>query len=173
MKFVKFIDRGAFYLTVAAGTAGAIAGAYGRTDIAVAGCCVAAIAPIFNRVVAVREQRARGPRALSGKQRISLQKALQGASFKVWVCHNRDEAEPAKFHSEMVDALKASGLDPQWFGGMTNRTIGLEIAGNPSPEKSILMKAFRAAGIPFQDVHFTDDSGGHWGLSIWIGSNPR
>lgn len=173
MKLLNFVDRTAFYVAVAAGTAGAVAGAYNWSKTAVAAGCVAAIAPILNRLTAAREQKLRGPRSLSSRQRLQLLKTLQGSAFKVWVCHNRHEAEPAKFHSQLFEILKEAGLDAQWFGGMTNNTVGVEIAGVPSPDKSILMQAFHQAGIPFLEVQFTDDPTNHWGLSIWIGTNPR
>jgi hypothetical protein len=173
MKLLNFVDRTAFYVTVTAGTVGALAGAYNWSNTAIAAGCVAAIAPILNRLTAAQEQKARGPRALSMKQRQQLSKMLHGSTFKVWVCHNRHEAEPSKFHAQLFEALKETGLDTQYFGGITNSTDGIEIAGQPSPEKSLLMKAFRAAGIPFQEVVFTDDHGNHWGLSVWIGTNPR
>jgi hypothetical protein len=173
MKLLNFVDRTAFYMTVAAGTVGALAGAYNWSNTAVAAGCVAAIAPILNRITAAREQKMRGPRGLLGKQREQLLKVLQGCSFKVWVCHNRQEAEPSEFHAQLFQVLKQSGLDPHWFGGMTNKTMGIEIAGEPSADKSVLMQAFRNAGIPFQEVEFTDDPGKFWGLSVWIGTNPR
>jgi hypothetical protein len=173
MKLLNFVDRSAFYVTVAAGTVGALAGAYNWSNTAVAAGCVAAIAPILNRVTAAREQKMRGPRSLSDKQRQQLLGALQGCSFKVWVCHNMEEAEPSAFHAQLFEMLKQAGLDPQWFGGMTNKTVGVEIAGEPSPDKAVLMQAFRKADIPFQEVAFTDDHGKSWGLSVWIGTNPR
>lgn len=172
MKLLKFVDRGAFYVTVAAGALGAVAGARNWTNAAVAAGCVAAIAPILNRFAAAREQKMRGPRSLSAKQHQQLLDVLQGCAFKVWVCHNRHEGEPSKFHAQLFETLKQAGLDPQWFGGMTNSTVGIEIAGVPSPDKSLLMQAFWKAGIPFQEVEFTDDPANHWGLSIWIGTNP-
>jgi len=172
MKLLNFVDRTAFYVTVAAGTAGAVAGAYNWSNTAVAAGCIAAITPILNRITAAREQKMRS-RVLSDKQREQLLKELQGCVFKVWVCHNREEAEPSAFHAQLFEVLKQVGLDPQWFGGMTNKTVGIEIGGEPSPEKSVLMQAFRKAGIPFQEVEFTDDQGKLWGLSIWIGTNPR
>jgi hypothetical protein len=172
MKLVKFVDGTAFYVTVAAGTVGALAGAYNWTNAAVAAGCVAAIAPILNRITATREEKTRGPRSVSEKQRKLLVETLLGCSFKVWVCHNRHEAEPSEFHAQLFQVLKEAGLDPQWYGGMNNKTVGVEIGGEPSTEKSMLMHAFRKASIPFVEVEFTDDPG-HWGLSIWIGSNPR
>lgn len=172
MKLLKFVDRIAFYITVAAGAFGAVAGARNWTNAAVTAGCVAAIAPILNRVTAAWDNKLRGPRSLSNKQRLRLTQVLQGCSFKVWVCHNRHEAEPSEFHSQLFEALKEAGLDAQWFGGMTNSTVGIEIGGVPSPDKAVLMQAFRTAGIPFLNVQFSDDPTNHWGLSIWIGTNP-
>jgi hypothetical protein len=173
MRLLSFLDRTAFYVTVAAGTVGAVAGVYNWSNTAVAAGCVAAIAPILNRITATREQKMRGPRVLSEKQREQLLIALRDCAFKVWACHNRHEAEPSNFHAQIFETLKQAGLDAQWFGGMTNSTVGVEIGGQPSPDKTKLMQAFRKAGIPFQEVVFHDDHGNRWGLSVWIGTNPR
>ena len=173
MKIVKFVDRTAFYVTVAAGTVGAVAGAYNWTGAAVAAGCVAAIAPILNRITAAHEEKIRGPRSLSEKQRQQLLSVLQGCSFKVWVCHNMEEAEPAAFHAQLSETLQQAGLEPKFFGGMTNKSVGIGIAGDPSPDKSILMEAFRKASIPFQEIYVSDDPQNFWGLSIWIGTNSR
>jgi hypothetical protein len=174
MKMIRFVDRAAFYVTVAAGTVGAIAGAYNWSRAAIAAGCIAGLAPIVNRITAAREQKMKGPRSISPKQRERLIKRLRNSPlFKVWVCHNREESEPSQFHEQISDALKEAGLDVHWFGGMNNKTVGIEIAGSVSPEKTLLMAAFTAAGIPFLEVEFTDDQGKFWGLSVWIGSNPR
>ncbi|MEO8298810.1 MAG: hypothetical protein ABI574_13485 [Burkholderiales bacterium] len=92
-----------------------------------------------------------------------------GTPFKVWVAHNRREAEPAAFHKQMCDALKQGGLDVQWFGGMTNSTVGVEVAGPDGSDKVRLMKALQAGRVKFLNVEFTDDTQNHWGVSIWIG----
>jgi len=173
MRLLNFVDRTAFYVTVAAGTVGAVAGAYNWSNAAVAAGCVAAIAPILNRITAAREQKMRGPRGLSNKQRQQILTVLQGCTFKIWVCHNRHEAEPSKFHAQLFETLKEAGLDAHWFGGMTNSTVGIEIGGKPSSDKSKLMQAFQKASIPFQEIEFMDDPGNTWGLSVWIGTNPR
>jgi len=73
---------------------------------------------------------------MTAKQQTRIADELKaGPSFEVWVCHNRQEAEPAAFHALMCEALKKGGLDVQWFGGMTNSTVGVEIAGPDGPVK--------------------------------------
>jgi len=110
------------------------------------------------------------PRSLTVKQQATIADALKaGPAFKVWVAHNRHEAEPRAFHEQICAALRLGGLDVQWYGGMTNSTVGIEVAGEDSAEKERLMKALQAARVKFLNVKITGDTENRWGLSIWIG----
>ena len=177
MKWLVRLDVGAFVLSVAAGSTAAVAGWRHWSGLALFAGCVAVIAPIVNRVIAGRQQKALlellGPRRLSAEQRRRLISSLKaGPTFSVWVAHNRREAEPSQLHNQIYQALAEAGLQAKWFGGMNNATVGIEISGPPSPDKTRLMDAFTAAAIPFLPIEFSDPSGEHWGLAIWIGSNP-
>lgn len=177
MNLLKIIDRAAFSITVAAGAVAAMAGGFNWPRTAVVAGCIAVIAPIVNRMTTARQQTVLldqlGPRSLSTKQRERLIGSLRtGAPFQLWVAHNRQEAEPSHFHKQIFDAFKEAGLNTQWFGGMTNTTVGIEISGDPSAEKTRLMDAFTAANIPFLPIEFTDSGGKNWGLAVWIGVNP-
>ena len=109
-------------------------------------------------------------RVLTAKQQTKIADELKaGPAFKVWVCHNRQEAEPAAFHAQMCEALSQGGLDVQWFGGMTNSTLGVEVAGPDGHEKARLIKAFTSARIKFLNVVLSDDTQNHWSVSVWIG----
>lgn len=177
MKSLRLIDVGAFTVSIIAGSVAAIAGGAGWTSTAVVSGCIAALSPIVNRVVTSRQHAdllsQLGPRKLSPRQRAILVERLRaGSSFKVWVAHNRLEAEPSQFHKQIADTLTAAGLDVEWFGGMNNSSVGIEIAGTPSPEKTRLLEAFSLAKIPFRVIEFSDPGGQYFGLSIWIGSKP-
>ncbi len=173
MKLLKLIDRTAFLVTVVAGAVAAVAGGFNWTRTAVVAGCIAVIAPIVNRVTNARQQKAMGPRSLSTKQHQQLIESLRAVpTFELWVAHNRQEAEPSQYHKQLFDALTEAGLKTKWYGGMNNTTVGIEISGTPSPEKTHLMNAFTAAHIPFLPIEFTDAAGQHWGLTVWIGSNP-
>nr|WP_315525796.1 hypothetical protein [uncultured Achromobacter sp.] len=177
LNLLTTLDRMTFVASVAAGIIAAVAGATGWTATAVIAGCVAAVAPIANRLAAAKQHQKLladiGPRTLLEHQRKRLVEFLQsGPSFDVWIAHNRREGEPASYHAQIFDAFKAAGFDPKWFGGMTNTTIGIEISGAPSDEKARLMGAFTAAGIPFLPIVFTDKEGERWKLAVWIGSNP-
>lgn len=177
MKLWKVIDRVAFLATVFAGTLAAFAGGYGWAITAVVAGCIAAVGPIVNRIAAARLNRRLmsqlEARSLTPKQREHLVEALQGQPrMSIWVCHNRHEAEPSAFQRQVSEALEAAGHEAKYFGGMTNAQAGIEISGDPTPEKQLLMTALARAGIPFTNIVLTDDRSGHWGLAIWIGTKP-
>lgn len=176
MNFVKISDQVAFYACVLGGTTGAIATILNEPLIAGIGCAVAAIAPIVNRIVSGRTLLQLGPRSLAKTQRkILIEKLRTGLPFTLWVAFNREEAEPSEYRHQIDEALTEAGLQTQYFGGMTNATKGIEISGQPSPEKTLLMAAFSAARIPFVEVVFADakDSEKGFGIvGIWIGVHP-
>lgn len=177
MKVLTAVDLVAFCITIAAGILAALAGGLGLTRTAVAAGCIAVVAPIVNRIATTSQQKALlrqlGPRSLSSGQRRQLVELLRvGPSFELWVAHNRHEAEPTQFQKQISDALSEAGLKTKYFGGMNNSTVGVEISGDTSPEKTRLMNAFAGARIPFLEIRFTDRQGQHWGLGVWIGSNP-
>jgi hypothetical protein len=98
------------------------------------------------------------------------EKLKEGPPFKMWLAHNREEAEPSAYHAQFCEALKAGGIDFTWFGGMTKKSIGLELSGPETPEKHRLMAALKAAGVKFQPVIFTDDlENKRHGIALWIG----
>lgn len=155
MSTVKLIDRFAFIVAVSSASVSAVAGGYGWTRTAVASGCIAAVIPIINRWTSGHLTFA--PRVLSNKQAAALQAELRnGPSFSLWLNHNREEGEPAAFHAQLNDALKAAGLDVKWYGGLTNATSGIEIGGPDIPEKILIMKAFKAAKIKFTNVQYSD-----------------
>ncbi|WP_445145080.1 hypothetical protein [Dyella sp. Tek66A03] len=177
MNLLKIVDRTAFSVSVIAGITAAMASGLGWTKTAVAAGCITVIAPIINRIATARQQRVLlkqlGPRSLTSKQRLRLIESLRlGASFHLVVAHNRHEAEPSNFHKQIFDALSEAGLQTNWFGGMTNTTVGVEISGIPSAEKTRLMAAFVAAEIPFLPIEFTDAGADKRGIEVWIGVNP-
>lgn len=176
MNFAKISDQLAFYACVLGGTTGAIATILNEPLVAGVGCAVAAVAPIVNRIVSGRILLQLGPRSLTKTQRkILIEKLRTGLSFKLWVAVNRHEAEPSEYHRQIYEALTEASLQTQYFGGMTNSTRGVEISGQPSPEKTLLMAAFSAARIPFVDIVFTDAQDpdqGFGGVGVWIGVNP-
>ncbi|WP_394065437.1 hypothetical protein [Alcaligenes sp. WGS1538] len=177
MKILSTIDRVIFFVSVTAGATAAIAGGFGWTYTAVIAGCIAAAAPIVNRITATKQHEKLladiGPRTLSAGQRKQLVQSLkQGPAFEVWIAHNRHEGEPANYHSQIFGAFEEAGFSPKWFGGMTNTTIGIEISGDSTPEKTRLMNAFAAADIPFLPITLTGREADHWKLAVWIGSNP-
>lgn len=162
------MDRLAFIVTVIAGAIAAVAGWYSWQITAVVAGCTAAVVPIINRLTA---KRIAGPRSLSPRQRNTLIESLRSSpTFELWVSHNMEEAEPSALHAQLIETLSSAGLETKWYGGMTNKTIGLQISGEPSLEKARLMKAFKLARIPFQEVIFTDATSFN-GVGIWIGQN--
>ncbi len=171
MNAIKFFDRVAFTTTVVSASVAAAAGAYGWTKTAVVSGCIAAIAPIVNRIASNRALTPLQARALTPKQCQKIAKELrEGPPFKVWIAHNRHEAEPAAYHAQLCEALKAGGADITWFGGMTNTTIGVELSGPETPDKQRLMSALDAAGVKYQPVVFTDDpQSERHGIALWIG----
>lgn len=92
--------------------------------------------------------------------------------MSIWVCHNRHEAEPSAFQKQISEAIEAAGHEARYFGGMSNAQVGIEVSGEPTPEKQLLMVALAHAGIPFTNIILTDDVSGIWGLAIWIGTKP-
>jgi hypothetical protein len=176
MNFVKISDQLAFYACVLGGTTGAIATIINEPLVAGLGCALAAIAPIVNRIVSGRILLQLGPRSLTKMQRkILIEKLRAGSLFTLWVAFNRHEAEPSEYRRQIDEAFTEAGLQTQYFGGMSNSTKGIEISGQPSAEKVLLMSAFSAARIPFVDVLFTDapDPGEGFGIvGVWIGVNP-
>lgn len=171
MTALQIFDRVAFATTVVSASVSAAAGAYGYSKAAVIGGCVAAIAPIVNRIASNRALAPLQARALTPKQCQKIADELrEGPPFKVWVAHNRHEAEPAAYHAQFCEALKAGGLDITWFGGMTNTTIGIELSGPETPDKQRLMRALGAADVKYQPVVFTDDpKSERHGVALWIG----
>lgn len=173
MNWIKISDNIAFCASVLGGVIGAIATILNEPLVAGIACTVAAIAPIVNRVVSGKTLSKFGPRSLSKKQReILIEKLRSGPPFTLWVAFNRHEAEPSEYRRQIEEALTEAGLTTQYFGGMTNSTKGIEISGQPSPEKTLLMAAFSAAKIPFLDVIFKDaqDPKNGFGIvGIWIG----
>lgn len=171
MSVIKFFDRVAFATTIVSALVSAAAGGYGWTKTAVVSGCIAAIAPIMNRIASNRALTPLQARALTPKQSLKIAKKLrEGPPFKVWLAHNRHEAEPAAYHAQFCEALKAGGLDITCFGGMTNTTIGVELSGPETPDKQSLMSALDAAGVKYQPVVFTDDpQSERYGIALWIG----
>lgn len=155
MSAVKLIDKIAFIVSVSSGTVAAVAGGYSWTRTAVAAGCIAAVTPIISRWTSQRLVFA--PRMLSAKQAAALQTELRkGPSFSLWLNHNCQEGEPAAFHAQLYDAMKAAGLDVKWFGGLTNSITGIEVSGPDIPEKDRVMSALKLAKIKFNNVHYTD-----------------
>jgi hypothetical protein len=172
MNAIQLLDRIAFGITVVSALVSAAAGAYGWTNVAVISACIAAVAPIVNRIASNRAVAPLQARSLTQKQRAKIAEVLrQGIPFKVWVAHNRHEAEPAAYHAQFCEALKEGGLDITWFGGMSNSTIGVEVSGPETPDKQRLMKALDTAGVRYQPVGFSDDPEcNQHGVAIWIGT---
>ncbi|UJM87388.1 hypothetical protein [Rhodanobacter denitrificans] len=171
MSAIQFLDRVAFVTTVLSASVSAAAGGYGWTKTAVVSGCIAAMAPIVSRIANNRELTPLRPRALTPKQSLKIaEKLREGPPFRVWVAHNRHEAEPAAYHAQVCEALKAGGLDITWFGGMTNTTMGVELSGPETSDKRRLMSALDAAGVNYQPVVFTDDpQSERHGVALWIG----
>jgi hypothetical protein len=171
MNAIQLLDRIAFGTTVVSALVSAAAGVYGWTNVAVISACIAAVAPIANRIASNRAMAPLQARSLTQRQRDKIVKVLrQGTPFKVWIAHNRNEAEPAAYHAQFCEALKESGLDITWFGGMSNSTIGVEVSGPETPDKQQLIKALDAAGVKYQSVVFSDDPQcRQHGVAIWIG----
>lgn len=171
MNAIHLLDRIAFGITVVSALVSAAAGAYGWTNVAVISACIAAVAPIVNRIASNRTMAPLQARSLTQRQRDKIVEVLrQGTPFKVWIAHNRHEAEPAAYHAQFCEALKEGGLDITWFGGMSNSTLGVEVSGPETPDKQQLMKALDAAGVKYQPVVFSDDPQcKQHGVAIWIG----
>lgn len=171
MNAIQFFDRVAFVTTVLSASVSAAAGGYGWTKTAVVSGCIAAMAPIVNRIANNRALTPLLPRALTPKQCLKIaEKLREGPPFKIWVAHNRHEAEPAAYHAQLCDVLKAGGLDISWFGGMTNTTIGVELSGPETDEKQRLMSALDAASVKYQPIVFTGDpQSERHGIALWIG----
>lgn len=171
MSAIQILDRVAFVTAVVSAAVSAAAGGYGYTKTAVISGCIAAVAPIVNRIASNRAMEPLQARMLTPKQRsLIAEKLRDGPPFKVWVAHNRHEAEPAAYHAQLFETLKAGGLDTTWFGGMTNTTIGVELSGPETPDKQRLMSALDAAGVKYQPVVFTDDpQSERHGIALWIG----
>ena len=202
MRNLQYGERAAFFASVTAGAVAAVAGGLGWPATAIVAGCLAALLPVVGRIAANKLARVAAaeansliegadsraadafnrleelrrnlaPRRLSIEQARTIANAVAaGPSFRVQVAHNRHEAEPAAFHAQMVDALKAGGLEVVWFGGMTNATAGIEVSGSNGAEKLLLMSALHAAQVAFTPVHFTDDPEGKRGVELWIGSHP-
>lgn len=198
----RIFDRASFGLAIVAGTVAAISGGAGWTITSIAAGILAAVAPIVGRIATNRIKRAEDdrstalvesanarasaaavelgnlkasmlPRKLLEQQRAIIVSTLEPLpSFNITVSHNRHEAEPAAYHAQIVEALKAGGLDVTWFGGMTNSTVGIEISGPDGGDKSAVMSAFSTAGVPFLPIQFTDDLEHKRGIEIWIGVHP-
>lgn len=155
MSAVKLLDKLAFIVSVSSGAVAAVAGGYSWKRTAVAAGCIAAVTPIINRWTS--GQLVFATRMLSAKQVATLQTELRkGPSFSLWLNHNREEGEPAAFHAQLHDAMKAAGLDVKWFGGLTNAITGIEVSGPDIPEKVRIMNAFKSAKIKFTNVDYTD-----------------
>ena len=171
MNAIQLLDRLAFSVAVVSASIAAAAGGYGWTKTAVISGCIAAIAPIVNRIASNRALAPLQPRIITPKQYETISAALkEGAPFKVWVAHNRHEAEPSAYHAQVCEALKAGGIDTAWFGGMTNSTVGVELSGPEGLDKQRLMIALSAAGVKYQPVIFTDDpQNERHGVALWIG----
>lgn len=171
MSAIQVLDRVAFATTVVSASVSAAASSYGYTKTAVISGCIAAIAPIVNRIASNRALAPFQARVLTPKQCLKIaEKLREGPPFKLWLAHNRQEAEPAAYHAQFCEALKAGGLDITWFGGMTNTTIGVELSGPETPDKRRLMSALNAAGVKHQPVVFSDDpQSERHGIALWIG----
>ncbi|WP_144410313.1 hypothetical protein [Chromobacterium vaccinii] len=172
MDKIQLLDRVAFATAVISASISALAGGYGWTKTAVISGCIAAIAPIANRIISNRVLAPLQARVLTPKQSQKITtKLLEGGPFKVFVAHNRHEAEPAMYHAQFCEALKAGGVEITWFGGMSNTTIGIELSGPETPDMRRLMDALDAAGIKYQLIVFTDAPGlALWdGIALWIG----
>ena len=118
--------------------------------------------PIVNRFATSRLDRdlmsQLEARSLTPKQREQLVQALEGqARMSIWACHNRHEAEPSAFQRQVPEALEVPGHKAKYFGGMTNAQAGIEISGDPAPEKKLLMAALAGAAIPFTNIVLTHD----------------
>lgn len=171
MGAIQVFDRVAFAATVVSASVSAAAGGYGYTKTAIISGCIAAIAPIVSRIASNRAMAPLQARTITPKQTQKIaEKLREGPPFKVWVAHNREEAEPAAYHAQFCEALTAGGLEITWFGGMTNTTIGVELSGPETPDKSRLMSALNAAGVKYQPVIFADDpQSERHGIALWIG----
>lgn len=171
MSAIQVLDRIAFTTTVVAALISAVAGATGNAVVAVISGGIAAIAPIINRMASNHAMAPLQARSLTPKQIQKIaEKLKEGPPFKMWVAHNRHEAEPAAYHAQFCEAFKEAGIDITWYGGMTNTTIGVELSGPESPEKHRLINALKAAKVKFQPVIFTDDPDNkRHGIALWIG----
>lgn len=171
MSAIQRLDRVAFAITVVSALVAAAAGGYGWTTTAIISGCIAAIAPIVNRIASNRALAPLQARTLTQKQCAKLaEKLREGPSFKVFVAHNRHEAEPAAYHAQFCEALKTGGLQITWFGGMTNTTVGIELSGPETQDKQRLMSALDAANVKYLPVVFTDDPEcKRNGIALWIG----
>lgn len=48
----------------------------------------------------------------------------------------------------------------------------MEVSGPDIQNKRILLSALTAAGVPFTNIHLSDDPDGKRGLEIWVGAHP-
>lgn len=200
---VIWLERTSFAISVSSALVAAVAGGVGAIEVAIGAGCVAAVSPIISRILANRsfsadrtrletqifesDEIARTAQAdlaalknrlqarrLSPHQKSTIAQTLSsGIIFPIRVNHNRHEAEPAAFSDDLRDALTMATFAPGWFGGMTNSTVGIEVSGTQSEEKSRLLLALSNAEIDHLNVTFSDDPEGRRGIEIWVGVHPH
>lgn len=171
MSAIKIIDRLAFSATIVSGAVAAISGGFGWAKTAIVSGCLAALFPILNRIASNRAFAPFEPRTLTLSQRNKISKILrQGPTFDVWVAHNRQEAEPSAYHAKLCEALKDGGINVNWFGGMSNNSVGLELSGPENSDKARLCAALDAARVKYQPIILADDTENkRFGIALWVG----
>lgn len=200
--FPTHVERVSFVVAVVSGIVGAVAGGSGWPITAVVAGCLAAAAPIAGRYASQRLARKAEleadaeiavayakadaalaelqatrdklrPRQISQDQAEAFIRVLAGAEpFELVVACNRHEAEPSALHHQVTALFQHCGHKVGYYGGMTNSTVGIEVNGDTSPQKTLVMAALTAAGLSFVEYPRYKDEGMFGGICVWIGVHP-
>lgn len=99
----------------------------------------------------------------------TLATILTGAHIELWLTWVGNDPEATTYHGDLDAALTAAGVKTKGFSGYA-RAVGLTVKGGTNEERSLLLFAFHAAGIPLEESDEQSFVKGQ--LEITVGTKP-
>lgn len=110
-------------------------------------------------------------RRLNKEQIIILQNNLNNQlNDKVWLTFVGDDPESRLYREDFNNVFSSLNIPTKFFSGYT-MAVGLRILGADSESKSVVIDAFKKAGIPF-DIAIESKFNYDKGVEILVGSKP-
>ncbi|OBU39634.1 hypothetical protein CTM76_08445 [Photobacterium phosphoreum] len=110
-------------------------------------------------------------RRLNKEQIIILKNNLNNQiNDKIWLTFVGDDPESRLYYEDFNNVFSSLNIPTKFFNGYT-MAVGLRILGADSESKSVVIDAFKKAGIPF-DIAIESKFNYDKGVEILVGSKP-